>query len=103
MVHQLSSPPLMKEIDGIVSRFPNEVNYSTLNGKRIESEKQPGNEKTRKYKKYKRSRNMAKDVKKDENDGKIENVRKPGNRNEIEVMKSDVEYDGEEDGATREA
>ena len=103
MISRSPSPPLIKGIDGIVSRPPNEVNYSTLNSKNMETRIQPGKEKSRKYKKYERSGNMAKDVKKDENDGKIENVREPGNRNEIEVMKSDLEYDGEEDGATREA
>ena len=42
-------------------------------------------------------------MKQEENDGRIENVREPGNRNEIEVMKLDGESNGEEDGATREA
>ena len=37
MVHRLSSPPLIKGIDGIVSRSPNEVNYSTLMEKNMES------------------------------------------------------------------
>ena len=36
-------------------------------------------------------------------DGKIGNFRKLGNRNEIEVMKLDVEQDGEEDAATSKA
>ena len=39
MTPRSPSPPFIKGIDGIVSRHPNEVNYSTLNGKRIESGK----------------------------------------------------------------
>ena len=46
------SPSLTTGIDGIVSRPPNGVNYSTLNGKRMETGKQPGNEIRRKYKKH---------------------------------------------------
>ena len=52
MAHRLSSPPLIKGIDGIVSRPPNEVNYSVLNEKSMETRKQPGNEIRRKFKKY---------------------------------------------------
>ena len=45
MTQRSPSPPLFKEIDGIISsRYPNDVNYSILNGKRMETEKQPGNE-----------------------------------------------------------
>ena len=44
MILQLSSPPLIKGIDGIVNRSPNKVNYSTSNGKRMEAGKQPRNE-----------------------------------------------------------
>ena len=33
------SPPLIKGIDGIVSRPPNKVNYSTLNGNGAEEKK----------------------------------------------------------------
>ena len=66
MAHQLSSPPLIKGIDGIVSRSPNEVNYPTSNAKSMEARNQPRKTKSRKYKKYVRSGNMAKDVKKDE-------------------------------------
>ena len=39
MAHRLSSPPLIKGIDGIVSRSPNKVNYSTLNGKMMKTGK----------------------------------------------------------------
>ena len=46
---------------------------------------------------------MANYVKQEENDGKIGNLMEPGNQNEIEVMKTDVEDDGEDDGVTREA
>ena len=52
MAHRLSSPPLIKGIAGIVSRSPNEVNYSTLNGKSMETRNQPGNEIRQKYRKY---------------------------------------------------
>ena len=82
MAHQLSSPPLIKGIDGILSRSPNEVNYSTLNTKSMETRNQLGKEKSRKFKKYERSGNMAKDVKKDENGGKIDTVMEPGNQND---------------------
>ena len=43
MAQSVSSPPLITGINGIVSRPPNEVNYSTLNGKRMETGKQPEN------------------------------------------------------------
>ena len=44
MAHQLSSPPLIKGIDGIVSRSPDEVNYSALIEKNIDSGIQLANE-----------------------------------------------------------
>ena len=44
MTPRSPSPPLIKGIDWIVSRPPNEVDYSTLNGKRMETGKQPENE-----------------------------------------------------------
>ena len=72
MAHRVSSPPLITGITGIVSRHPNEVNYSTLNGKRIESGKQTGKEIRRKYKKHGISGKMANYVKQEENDGKSE-------------------------------
>ena len=100
MAPRAPSPPLIKGIDGIVSRPLNEVNYSTLNGKNMETRKQPGNEIRRKFKKYGLRQKERYYVKEEENDGKIENLREPGNRNEIEVKKSDVESNGEEDGAT---
>ena len=43
---------LIKGIDGITNRHPNEVNYSALNGTKIESGKQPENEIQQKYRKY---------------------------------------------------
>ena len=52
MANRLSSPPLIKGINGIVSRSPNEVNYFTLNAKSMETRKQPGNEVQRKFKTY---------------------------------------------------
>ena len=63
MTHQSSSPPLIKGIDGIVSRPPNELNYSILNRKRLESGKQPRNEIKQKYRNLGISGNMAKYVK----------------------------------------
>ena len=42
---------------------------------------------------------MAKDVKKDENGGKIGNLMEPGNRNEIKLMKTDGESNGKDVGA----
>merc|ERR1712238_305170 len=82
---------------------PNEVNYSILNGGSMETNNQPGKEKSRKYKKYERSGNMAKDVKKDENGGKIGNLMEPGNRNEIKLMKTDGKSNGKDVGATSKA
>ena len=79
MASRPPSPPLIKGIDGIVSRSPNEVKYSTLNAKSMETRNHAGKEKTQKYKNYERSGNMAKDLKDDETDGKIENLREPGN------------------------
>ena len=81
MVPRSPSPPLIKGIDGIVSRPPNEVNYSTLNEESMEARKQPENEIRRKFKKLGISGNQANYVKQEEKDGKIENVREPGNRN----------------------
>ena len=100
MTHRLSSPPLIKGIDGIVSRSPNEVNYFTLNEKRMESGKQPENEIIQKYRKFGIS-----DIRyvKQANTGKNGNVVEPGKENKAEMMKKDVESDGDEDGVTREA
>ena len=69
----------------------------------METRNQTGKEKSRKSKKYERSGNMAKDVKKDENGQKVGNLMEPGNRNEIKLMKTDVAYDEEENDATKEA
>ena len=71
MTPRSPSPFLIKGIDGIVSRPPNEVNYSALNGKSMETRKQSGNEIKRKFKKIRISGNMTKDVKQEENAGKI--------------------------------
>ena len=68
------SPPLITGIDGIVSRPPNEVNYSTLNEESMEARKQPGNEIRRKFKKHGISGNKANYVKQEENDGKNKNL-----------------------------
>ena len=51
MIHQSSSSPLIKGIDGIVNRYPNEVSYSALNGTKIESGKHPENVIQQKYRK----------------------------------------------------
>ena len=53
------SPPLIKGINGIVSRPPNEVNYSTLNGKRMEIGKQTENEIRQAFKIYGMSKKMV--------------------------------------------
>ena len=44
MTHELSSPPLIKGIDGIISRHPNKVHYSALKETKTESREQLGNE-----------------------------------------------------------
>ena len=45
MTHRLSSPPLIKGINGIVSISPNEIIHSKLIEKITESRNQPGKEK----------------------------------------------------------
>ena len=103
MTYQSSSPPLIKGIDEIVRISPNRVNYSTLNGKRMETGKQPGNKIRQKYRKFGISGNMAKYVKQEGNAGKNGNLMEPSNRNEIYMIENKVEDDREEDGVTREA
>ena len=71
MTQRSPSPPLIKGIAGIVSRPPNEVSYSTLNGKNMETKKQLEIRIRRKYRKFGISGNMTKDVKQEENAGKI--------------------------------
>ena len=44
MTPRSPSPPLIKGIDGIVSRPPNEVNFSTMNGKMMKTGKPIENE-----------------------------------------------------------
>ena len=95
MTPRSPSPPLIKKIDEIVSRPPNEVNYFALNGKRTETGKHPENETPRKFKK---SGNMAKYVKQAGNAGKNGNLREPGNQNKIKLMKTHEESDGEDAG-----
>ena len=92
MAHRLSFPPLIKGIDGIVRRPPNEVNYSALNGKNMETRKQPGNEI------FGRSRKMTKDVKQEENTGKIKILNRGVKENETDMVENKEEDDGEEDG-----
>ena len=96
MTPRSPSPPLIKGIDGIVSRPPNEVNYSTLNGKNMETRKQPGNEIRQKFKKYGLRQMERYYVKPEVNVGKYEYLMEPGNQNEIEVMEADGEDDGED-------
>ena len=80
MTHWSTSPHLIKGIDGIVSRHPNKVSYSALNGTKIESGNQPGNEIRRIYRKGKT---------------KARNLMEPGNEN-----KND-EFDREDNGTTQ--
>ena len=63
MTPRSPSPSLIKGIDGIVSRPPNEINYSTLNEKRLKSGEPPENEIRQKYKKLGISGNKATYVK----------------------------------------
>ena len=53
MVSRSSSQPLIKVIDTIVSKPPNEVNYSTLNGKKMKAVTRIEQELKRKYGKCK--------------------------------------------------
>ena len=82
MTHRSSSPPLVKVIDGVVSRSLNEINYSVLNGKRMKTGKQQENGIRRKYKKHGISGSKAKYVKQEENTGNIESLMEPGDKNE---------------------
>ena len=100
MRQRTPSPPLITGIDGIVSRPPNEVNYSTLNGKRMEICKPPENKIRRKYRKYGISGNMAKYVKTEENTGKNGYLIEPGDKNNINTMKKEAGSNGEEGGVT---
>ena len=103
MAHRLSSPPLIKGIDGIVSRPPNEVNYSALNEESMEARKQPGNEIFGISRKFGISGNMTKDVKQVEKAGKIKILNRGINQTEIDMMENKVEDVREEEGVTREA
>ena len=94
------SPPLITGIDGIVSRPPNEVNYSPLNGKMMKTGKPTENRVRGNYKKYGISGNMAKYVKKEEIAGKNGYLIEPGDENNIDTIKKDVGSDGEEGGDT---
>ena len=87
----MSSPPLIKRIDGIVSRHPYEVNYSAFNGTKIESRKQLENEIRQNYRKY-GLRKIEKYV----------NLMKSGNENENKTMKKMKKVNGEDDVATQE-
>ena len=101
MTPRSPSPPLIKGIDGIVSRPPNEVNYSTLNGKMMKTGKPTRNRIQSDYK-YGISGNMANYVKKEEIAGKNGYLIEPGDENKINKMKKDVGLDGEEGGDIRE-
>ena len=50
MTQRSPSLSLIKGFDEIISRPPNEVNYSTLNGKNMETKRQPGNKIQKKLK-----------------------------------------------------
>ena len=100
MAHRLPSPPLIKGIDGIVSRSPNEVNYSTLMETNMETRKPPGNEIRRKFKYGLRKKERY--VK--ENAGKYKYLMKLAKTYgcEIPTINKEVEADGSEGGGTRE-
>ena len=100
MTPRSPSPPLIKEIDQIVSRNPNEVNYSTLSGKNMETKQQPGNEIRRKFKYGLQQKERY--VK--ENDGKYEYLMKLAKTYgcKILMIKKEVESDGNEGGGTGE-
>ena len=63
MAPRAPSPPLIKGTDGIISRPPNEVNYSTLNEKNMETAKQLENVIRQDFKRFGISEKMTKDVK----------------------------------------
>ena len=101
MASRPSSPPLIKGIDGIVSRPPNKVNYSTLNGKRMESGKQPGNEIRQIFQKYGISGNYVKDENKAKDTSKTDILSRQGDENKNEMVGNNAESNGEDGGATR--
>ena len=96
MAHQLSSPPLIKEINGIVRRSPNEVNYSTLIEKKIEARKQLENEIQQYLKRFGISGKMTKDAKQEDNASKIKILNSKVNENAIDMMENKEEDDGEQ-------
>ena len=100
MAHRLSSPPLIKGIDGIVSRSLNEVNYSTLIEKNMESQKPLGHEIRRKFKYGLRKKERY--VK--ENAGKYKYLMTLAKTYgcEIPTINKEVEADGNEGGGTGE-
>ena len=99
MRQRTPSPPLITGIDGIVSRPPNEVNYSPLNGKMMKTGKPTENRIPRRnYKNHGIKKMEGYYVKKEENGNLIE----PGDEKEIVIIKKGIGSDGEEDGKTGE-
>ena len=68
----------------------------------MESGKQPGNETRQKYRKYRISRNYVKEENKAKNTGKNGILIEPGKENEDQIIKNNVESDGEDGDKTRE-
>ena len=73
-----------------------------LNGKRMESEKQPGNILRRKYNKI-WTKKLAQNLKEGKDIGKIDTLNRRTNENENKMIGNNVGQDGEDDGVTREA
>ena len=80
MTPRSPSPPLIKGIDGIVSRHPNEVNYFTLNGKKTKAITRIEQELRMKYGKYKIVCNFAKIKNKAKDTSQTKNLNRPGNQ-----------------------
>ena len=72
------------------------------NGQEVGETGEPqGNKTRRKYRKF-GLKKMERNMKEGKHTGKIKNLTEPGDENEDEMKKTKVEYDGEEDGVTRE-
>ena len=101
MTHRSSSPSLIQGIDGIVSRPPNEVNNSTLNGKNMETGKQRENELRQDFKRFRiPGKQVDIYVKQAENAGKRTNFVDGFSQWIQNPNKKDLESDEKEGGET---
>ena len=98
-----SSSPLIKGIDGIESRPPNKVNYSTLDRKKMKSEGKKVKEKQRNYREHKITGKIIIEEQKEKNNGNNTILNQPNDANQDKMIENNVEYVGEDDGAIQTA